>query len=233
MKGLFVSDKQQRANQAIHKASAKVDEIESDIQQKVTCLEEQCKLHRRLLHDLVSRASSKKEIMTETQRVTMLMKQLDVQRNLLSNMHREKRQLASASLNTSVASVMRESLDAQKLLSLATCKGIDIDDVLDDAEETRSMTAELSDRLAAVEEETIEDTTAFDLEQIKRALDMDRNHDEEIGIAELHALVVPVEDSILEEGSYIMSHDELMHDDFPCVPQKSRVTTQHGVTWNF
>merc|ERR1711865_986987 len=184
----FACGRKARAKVAIDLASGKVDEIEASIRQQIDTLEQECALHRRILQGMVSKASAKQEIMAQTHKVSALMKQLNARRNLLSNMSREKRQLASVSMNTTVACVMKESLVAQKLLSQATCSNDEIDDVLDDAEELRQDADELSDRLGAIDLDTSlqsMDTDVFDLEQVRHALGVQIDHADELAMDEL------------------------------------------------
>ena len=232
VKGFFVSGKQ-KANRAIDEASAKVGEIEIDIEHEIHKLEEECDLHRRLLKGLVGRNAARTEIMEATNRVNMLLRQIDMKRNLLRNMHRERRQLAAASMNTSVASVMKESLDAQKMLSMATCTNESIDDVLDDVEDCRQETDDLSERLGTTEQDESVDDTAFDMEQVRLALGIDTPDPNQQSMHELHILARSIPDRETQR-SLIPLPPPIWPHNLPSVPQPQESTNlpEHS-SWNF
>lgn len=234
MKTLFVSGKQ-KANQAIDDASAKVGEIEDSIQHEIDQLEEECDLHRRLLKGLVSRSASTAGIMESTKRVNLLSRQLDMKRNLLANMHRERRQLAAVTMNTSVACAMRESLDAQKLLSMATCSNGEIDDVLDDVEDCRQDADELSDRLGATEEDvSVTDVSAFDMEQVRLALGVQPEETDRRLMHELHHLAQAAPDHDAPRTVSMPLPPPIWPHDLPSVPQRHEPVAEPRYTnWNF
>jgi hypothetical protein len=189
-----------------------------------------------MLQGMVSKGIAKHEIMSQTHKVSGLMKQLNARRNLLSNMSREKRQLASVSMNTSVACVMRESLDAQKLLSQATCSNDEIDNVLDDAEELRHDADELSDRLGAIDmDDALDtvDTDSFDIDQVRQALGMEMDHVDELAMDELQQIVAPLVDSITADTAGPNLAPPIWYDDFPSAPNSSNTTTQRTANWHF
>ena len=237
MKTLFLSGKT-KANEAIDKASAKVGEIEAGIQQEISQLEEECELHRRLLKGLVTRNAGAAEIMQTTKRVNNIARQVEMKRSLLANMHRERRQLAAVSMNTEVACVMKESLDAQKLLSLATCSNIEIDDVLDEVEDCRQDADDLSDRLGVAEEDVaMAESTTFDMEQVRLALGVDVPNPDRRIMHELHTLAQAVPDCEPAHMRPLPLPSSLWAHDLPSVPQRDDVTTvppcNTTTSWNF
>ena len=232
----FACSRKARAKMALATASGKVDEIETSIKQQIESLEQEHGLHRRILQSMVSKGAARHEIMSQTHKVSALMKQLNGRRNLLSNMSREKRQLASVSMNTSVACVMKESLDAQKLLSRATCSNAEIDDVLDDADELRQDADELSDRLGAIDIDTTletDDADAFDIEKVKHALGLQVHCVDELAMDELQQIVSPLVDNITGHPTFVDSPLPIAYDDFPSAPNASNTTTDRAANWHF
>ena len=151
-------------------------------------------------------------------------------------MSREKRQLASVSMNTSVACVMRESLDAQKLLSRATYSNDEIDDVLDDAEELRHDADELADRLGAIElDTTVEtvDTDAFDIEQVRQALGVQMDYADKLAMNELQQIVPPITSSITVDATASNAALPVLYDDFPSAPNGTNTATHRTANWHF
>ena len=235
MKTFFVSGKT-KANQAIDKASAKVSEIEAGIQQEIIQLEEECDLHRRLLKGLVTRNAGSVDIMQTTKRVNLLSRQVETKRNLLANMHRERRQLAAVSMNTEVACVMKESLDAQRLLSMATCSNLEIDDVLDEVEDCRQDADDLPDRLGAAEEDvSVSECSAFDMDQVRLALGVDAPNPDLRLMHELHTLAQSVPDDAPVRLRPLPLPPALWSHDLPSVPQRHEAEPipRNSTTWNF
>lgn len=190
-KSKFASSSEQ-ADNAIHAVSTKVDEVETNILQEVAHLEEERELHKRLLKKSIVNGDQKDVIMRGTRNVTTLTKRITLKRNLLTNMHREKQQLATASMNTSVARVMRDSLSAQKMLANANCSNSEIDDVLDDVDDFRQDTDDLSLRLGTINEDVPldgQEGDIFDAREVAAALGMDYSDTDSFALDELQGIV--------------------------------------------
>lgn len=145
---LFKS-KEVDARESMDEAQSNTEEIGQELRSEIQTLAFELEtLQRQLAHEVHNNGSIDR-ITELTRRIKMLQRNLDAKRRLLSNMEKEKQQLIDASVNLKVTKAMKNSLDAQKKLAKIHFDDEEgeIDSLLDDIDEHRSETRDLTDRL--------------------------------------------------------------------------------------
>jgi hypothetical protein len=141
--------KEVKAELAMSGATQSTVEVGSEIRNEVAMLGFEVEaLQKQLAQDLQNNCGMD-HITNMTKRIKMIQRNMEAKRRLLSNMEKEKQQLADASVNLKVTRVMKDSLEAQKQLAkLQFDDDLDeIDELLDNIDENRVETQELTERL--------------------------------------------------------------------------------------
>ena len=180
-------DKQSRAEREVAEAQCKVEDVTGNIRKSVETMERQLMLQQGMLQRALQQGAPRSALVDLTKKVQQLQRDLAKKKRLVGNMGREGQQLNDAYTNAQVAAAMMRSVEAQKKMQKLWLGGRDadeMDEILDDIEEHRDATADLTDRLAAKggdDEADIFDEDAFCDEDIMAALGMNtRESDTEL-----------------------------------------------------
>lgn len=189
--GRLFKNKATKAEQAVSAAIEQVAATEVQLQGELDALHSEHQAQRTLLQRLVQARALKSEIMSQTQKVKLIGKQLVQKKKLLGNMHRERQQLDAVTTNTGVAVAMKASVDAQKKLLTMTTQGEGIDDLLDDVDEYRQETSDVAERLGAMgvadQCDLEEDETTFSSTEILEAMGWQPLGSDDLLVDEMHA----------------------------------------------
>jgi hypothetical protein len=143
------ADAQAEAEKSVQEAHAQVASVRDQIQSEICALKKTQTMLRSELHHQVNTQAPKLTIMSLTKKLKKIEQSISEKDRLHSNIERERTQLQDTSTNTSVASAMMRSVEAQRSLQkLDLGDHIDLDDMLDDIEENRHDTRTLANRLA-------------------------------------------------------------------------------------
>lgn len=179
-------DKQSRAEKEVQKARERVKGVTSSIATDIAEMERTLLLRQAMLQKEVQQGAPSARLITATKAIKQLQKQIEGKKKLMGNMSREERQLTDTYTNTQVASAMMESVDAQKKMQKLCLGGRDeeeLEDVLDEIDEHREATNDLSDRLAAFggdDDGEVFDESAFGADDVVSALGMRTNPKDDI-----------------------------------------------------
>lgn len=181
---------QSQAEGEVNKAKEQVLETKEEIGRQLQELTQQQQMLQGMLQAAVRRGAPKKELMELSQKIKHTEKNITTKRRLVGNMHREEQQLADAVSNSRMASAMVHSLEAQRQLQKVQFEGKeeDLEDILDEIEEHRDTTRDLSDRLAAQggdSDEELFDEQTFSASDVVAALGMRTDKADDILLGEI------------------------------------------------
>ena len=174
-------DKESRAQREVDEAKERVSHVTSTVRKDVDAMERQLLMQQGLLQRSVHQGAPRAQLIDMTKKIKHLQRQLVGKKRLVGNMGREERQLTDAYTNAQVAAAMMQSVEAQKKMEKLCLGGRDaeeMDDVLDEIDEHREATSDLTDRLAARggdDNEDIFDDYSFSDKDLMGALGMTTN----------------------------------------------------------
>jgi hypothetical protein len=140
---------QTAAERSVNEAHTQVESVREKIHDDLTLLRKRQALTRAELQRKVDTQAPKNVLVTLSKDLKKIDKSISEKERLHSNIERERTQLQDTPTNTSVATAMMRSVEAQRSLQkLDLGDHLDFDDMLDDIEENRMETRTLSNRLA-------------------------------------------------------------------------------------
>lgn len=133
-------------------AKERTEKVEESLRNELTQFDMQIEVLQARLSRSVQSGAPREEIADLTRRIRMLQTSKRNKQNILSNIYKERQQLTDANVNVSVTEAMKESLEAQQLLANVICDDDPeaIDSMLDNVEEHRQDTRDLSERLGSL-----------------------------------------------------------------------------------
>ena len=139
---------QQKAEAAVQQAQDEVTQVRDRITGEIAHLKQLQLVLRAELQQQVKMGAPRSALADTTKKLKQTERQIREKENLHANVARETTQLQDTTTNTRVASALLQSVEAQKQLQKLDLGGRELDDALDEIEENRDDTRELSDRLA-------------------------------------------------------------------------------------
>ena len=145
-------NREERASDQVKDANSTVEAAEDSLRTELETVTMEHEAAQNHLADLVQSKAPKEDIVEQARRVKQVRSSMESKRKLLGNMHREKQQLVDTTLNSRVTSAMRTSVEAQRAMLRAQCEGDqeDISDILDEIDEHRDDTKDLTERLGGM-----------------------------------------------------------------------------------
>jgi hypothetical protein len=132
------------AESRVQEAIDEVDAVVEECQQSLAYSRQQ------LQHLMSSAAPSRSKVVQVVNRIKHLQTQISEKERVRSNILREKQQLSDTSTNAMVSSAFAQSHTAQMQIQKNGIGSVELDNLLDDVEENRTETREVTDRLGGL-----------------------------------------------------------------------------------
>lgn len=183
---------QELAEQQVEQARDDIAKVRDRVVAEVDNLKREQMMHRAELQQAVHSRAPQHVLMNLTKKLKQVENQIGEKEKLMANVHRETTQLADAGTNAKVAAAYMQSVDAQQALARLDLGGKEVDDVLDDVEDNRMLTRELTDRLGSLggeDEDLVFDEEGFDATAVIQAMGVRTDYKEDILVQECKAMM--------------------------------------------
>jgi hypothetical protein len=233
------AEAQAMAERSVQEAHSQVASVRDQIQNELSALRRTQEMLRSQLHHQAINNASKSVLCSLTKKLKKIDQSISEKDKLHNNIERERTQLQDTTTNTSVATAMMRSVEAQRSLQkLDLGDHIDLDDMLDDIEENRTDTRTLQSRLANLGGDDIEDTCSddddFNANDVMVAMGMSADHKDSLLCDEISEQLNKAtflneqhfssDDAWSEEREYLcyrrnrLAQPGIVSDNFPTVP---------------